>query len=137
MIATPDFRGFILLSYRVLGPLVLAFLVLGEAVSLGWVKDPAEHDPGYTLYIMIVMAAVFSMPVVAAIAIAGSVRFARDWPFVLPLWLVTALVLAFAAPLVLTDSARAVSDIEEVLFTALAVAAALAATIIGYWPRKR
>lgn len=117
--------------------MVLAFLVLGEAVTLGWVKDPAEHGPGYTLYVVIVMASVFSLPVVAAIAIAGSVRFARDWPFVLPLWLVTACVLDFAGSLVLTDSARPVSDVAEAVLTVLGVAAALAATIIGYWPRKR
>lgn len=130
------FRSLIVLCYRILGPLILGLSGLAGAIALGWIDDPFKEGPLYTMYVASVFLAVFAMPVVIVVALVGSVLYVRDWPFVLPLWLVTLFLLLFVGQFVLdllSDRASVVRG--ETALNVLIVAAAFAATFVGFRQR--
>jgi hypothetical protein len=90
------------------------------------------------VYVASIFLAVFTLPIVVVVALVGSVLFARDWPFVLPLWLVTLLLLLFVGPLALDLLYERPHVVRgEAALNVLLVAAAFAATIVGYRPGSR
>lgn len=123
-----EFRSRILLGYRVLGPLIIGFWALLGAVSLGWIENPIGEGGAFA----IVMLAVLSLPVLIVVSVVGSVLFAHDWPFVLPLWLLAPPVLLFVGHVFLE-----LPELPETVYEVMLAAAVVAATIVGYLPRKR
>jgi hypothetical protein len=127
----------ILLTYKIVGPILLLFIMVEELSALG-VIELSERTPFgsflYTPRAMITMALGLSMPIIVILAGVILYRFRTDWPVTLPailfgLSMALILAIAFLSP------PEKVDDMMTNVSMTLAVAAVLAAIWAGWFAK--
>jgi len=130
-------RWGILMTYKIVGPILLIFLILEELAALG-IIDLSERTPlGNALYtprVMITMALGLSIPIVVILAGVIAYRFGTDWPVTLPVIL---LGLAFALLLAeaFLDPPEKIKDLSTNVGLTSLVGAVLAAIWAGWFAK--
>jgi hypothetical protein len=134
------FRRRTLAFYRFAGPAVLLVYAWYGLVALGLVTEPLEGNvPGwlYTLYVLVTIGAAVAAPVLFVIATIGGLATSSDWRFAAPLWLFSvAAGLFLATALVLPDLPRGEQAEVWRVASALLLASAASATVVGYRARR-
>lgn len=130
-------RWGILMTYKIMGPFLLIFILLEELEAFG-VIDLNERTPlGSLLYtprVMITMALGLSMPIIVILAGVIFYRFRTDWPVTLP-------ILLFALSMSLIIAIAALSPPEWIddgmtnVSLVLAAAAVMAAIWAGWFTK--
>jgi hypothetical protein len=130
-------RWGILMTYQIVGPILLIFIVLQELSSRG-VIDLSERTPIgsflYTPAVMLTMALGLSMPIIVILAGIIIYRFGTDWPVTFPAMLFglsTALILAIA----FLSPPERLDDLMTNISMALAGAAVLAMAWAGWFTK--
>ena len=79
-------RGIILTLYKILGPLVLLFILLGlfEEAGLVTINERTMPELLYTAVVMLTFALVFVSPFILIASLIVVWRYFRDWPVSLP-----------------------------------------------------
>jgi hypothetical protein len=130
-------RWGILMTYKIVGPLLLAFIILEELAAFGVIDLSERTRLGSYLYTpraVITMALGLSMPIVVIMAAVILYRFGTDWPVTLPailFGLSMALILAIAV----LDPPERINDAMTNVSLALAGAAVLAAIWAGWFTK--
>ena len=132
-------RWGILMTYQIVGPILLVFILLQELHTRG-VIDLSERTPIgsflYTPAVMITMALGLSLPIIVILAGVIIYRFGTDWPVTLP-----ALLFGLSFALLLATAVLAppekTNDVMKNISLALAGAAVLAMIWAGWFAKAQ
>ena len=122
-------RAALLSAYRVFGPLLLIWPLLGYAVGS---ENQSPCPDGWPLCeiavavgMMVLYGIMFTLPVITLFTLYAAFALRREWTFALPCWLFLLFVL-------LTISGPWFGKLSDVVGWLLVFSAGLAATRLGY-----
>lgn len=130
-------RWGILMTYKIVGPLLLLVVILEELGKYGFI-DLSERTPiGSLLYtprVMLIMALALASPIIVILGGVILYRFGSDWPVTLPA-LLAAVSLSMIVLIAIFDPPEPLQQIMSDTAGVVAIAAMIAAVWAGWFAK--